>query len=123
MTQLNQEEKDRIRAELEYRDAVMREIHPPSIGWKRFSEGLTHPVIITVLGCMLIAGVGAYLQNGFTEKQAESTRKRQIQDKKLSIVATFPAHIYKDVALISNRSYLRFDLEAWKKVNPLARLI
>ena len=59
--------------------------------------------------------MGAYLQNGFAKKQAESTRKSQIQDKKLSIVATFPAHLYKDVALISNRSFLRFDLEAWKR--------
>lgn len=115
MIELTQEEKDRIRAELEYRAAVAQELHPPSTGWKRFSEGLTHPIIVTVIGGMLVAGVGAYLQDNFSENQAENTHKRQIQDKKLSIVANLPVQLYKDIALIQNRSYLRFDLEAWKR--------
>jgi len=63
---------------------------------------------------MLVAWVGAFLQANFNENQAENAHQKQIQDKKLSIVGSLPVQLFKDIALIQNRSYLRLDLEAWK---------
>lgn len=115
MVELSQDEKDRVRAELEYRFAVTGELRASSGIWQKIFNALSHPIIVTVLGGALIAWGGVFLQDRYAETQTENAHVRQIQDKKLSIVANLPVQLYKDLALIQNRSYLRFDLEQWKR--------
>lgn len=113
MTELSQEEKDRIRTELEYRKSVCYEINLLTSKRKRLSEFLAHPIIVTVLGGILLACIGAFLQNHYARQQAAITHETQINDKKVTIVANLPVQIYRDLALLVNRSYLRYDLEQW----------
>ena len=102
MYELSQDEKDRIRAEMEYRHTVTHELEPLKKGLAKFWAGCAHPVVITIFGGLVIAGAAALFEHLSALNQQELQYQRQLLDKKFALLSTFTEQFEKDMTLLYN---------------------
>lgn len=122
MNELSQEEKNHIRAEMLYREAVRRESELPKGKWAKFWSGCAHPVVITVLGGLLIASAGALFQHLSAINQQELLRQRQLLDKKFALLSSFTEQFEKDMSLLYNLRSTHLEIkELMNASTPSAR--
>lgn len=118
---LTQEEKAKIRAEMEYREAVLNELRPSKGGMGRFWEGCSHPVIVTVIGGILIALAGAWFQTQASVQQQDVARQRQLQDSKYTLLAKFCAEFEEGMTIFYNIRMTQVFLLSGKPEDNLGR--
>ena len=107
--ELTEAEKEKIRAEMDYRAAIAHHVAPT-----RFNPGKSQwmsqlwlacnqPVVITILGGLLLAGFGATLQDRNTEQQQNKARTTQVIDKKYDLLFAFSTNVERYVDTVYNQ--------------------
>jgi hypothetical protein len=99
--ELSTEAKQKIKAEMEYRETVERELvlSRPKDSWKRkISDFFSHAFTVAVLGGFLIA-VFQFSQWAIQDKL---TRKGQLQEKQYTLLATFSDQFDQYMVLLYN---------------------
>lgn len=102
MSALSEDDKYRIREEMEYRQAIAQELATPKKGWEKFSAVCAHPVVITIFGGLLIAGAAALFAHLAAMTQQELQYQRQLLDKKFSVLSTFTEQFERDMTMLYN---------------------
>jgi hypothetical protein len=119
MYDLSQEEKERIRAEVEYREAIRRAFEPKKTRLARLWAGCSHPVIITVLGGLLLAGATAVFQHVSARSQQELLRQQQMLDRKFAVLSSFTQHFEHDMTLLYNIRHMELELNEAPVANEI----
>lgn len=108
--EFTQAEKDKIRAEMDYRAAIARLLEPPKHARHGFYKGLNEawaalnqPLIITALSGILLSVVSAKIQDKSAENQRQEARAVQMQDKKYDLLASAAASLDKYNATLTNQ--------------------
>ncbi|GFO62518.1 hypothetical protein [Geomonas paludis] len=99
MPSLSQEEKDKIKAECEYRFLIKKEIISKKTFFRKLSNFCSHPFIITIIGGFVLAVLGVVMNYNI---QLQETRRQP-----LSIAVS---EIDKDLNLLYNMRYFRLKI-------------
>src|SRR6266404_2076368 len=99
MPDLTQQEKDRIRHEMEYREYVARQLAP---GSSKLAKVFAHPAMVTVIGGMLIAGITALFQFMSAIQQQRLTHAEQLRGTKFALLSTFTERFHRDGTVLVN---------------------
>ncbi|PKN63036.1 MAG: hypothetical protein CVU57_21215 [Deltaproteobacteria bacterium HGW-Deltaproteobacteria-15] len=106
MLELSDQEKAQIRAEMEYREVLRRELEPPKGRAGKLWAAAAHPVVITVLGGLLLAGAGSLFQHVSALHQQQLVHQRQLQDKKFAVLCSFTEHFERDISILYNLRHM-----------------
>lgn len=101
---ISEQDKERIRSEMEYRELVTREIEQTKPGKpsRRITVILGHPFTITVIGGLLIAIIGAFLGDKHATHQQTLLWQQQQFDKKYTLLTNFSEPFKKYMVLLYN---------------------
>lgn len=108
--ELSPEVKQAIKAEMEYRESIERELassRSKASWWQRISGFFSHAFIVAVLGGILIQ----IFQANQAAKQERLTRKEQLQDKQYTLLANFSDQFDQYMVLLINVRYLQVSIK------------
>jgi hypothetical protein len=82
---LTEEEKQKIREELQYRQLLLDELRPAKSRGQKVSDMLAHPALITILGT-IFGGMAISIVHQNAEADRMLARQVQLQDLKYGLL-------------------------------------
>lgn len=99
---LTDDEKNKLREEVEYRVETSRALEPPKSFFYYLGLITYHPVTITLLGGLILACVSAKLQHSYAISQQELLYQQQLRDNKIRSLSNFAEQFEQQFNVLYN---------------------
>jgi hypothetical protein len=111
MYTLTDDEKDRLRAEIEYRVAISHELESSKGKIRSF---FSHPAIITIIGGLILASATAWFEYSSAISQQKLLYQQQLLNGQISSVSSFVAKFENDFNTLYNLHLTRIAIKKLK---------